>query len=76
MRSMSRGERSLRSSCLSCIQSNALRQPMDKGKGDVNEADLSRTGKDDQSASRILAPGGSVDTEGKQVGACPKWLRR
>jgi hypothetical protein len=42
----------------------------------VDEADLSRTGNDDQSSSRILAPGGSVDLEGKPVGACPKRLRR
>ena len=46
-----------------------------QGGRDVDEAGLSRTGKDDQSASRILAPGGSVDIEGKPVGACPKQLR-
>jgi hypothetical protein len=38
---------------------------MDMGKRDLDEADWFRTGKDDQIASKILAPGGSVDTAGK-----------
>jgi hypothetical protein len=64
-----------RSSCLSWLTSNALLQPMDKGGGGLDEADLSRTVKMitrlDNTCSWWVCR-----YRRQAEGACPKWLSR